>query len=78
MVVVHVFSETDELRRALHLSFWFGTVPPPMAADNQESGTAYPVICWCGARRVDLSNDVIGCYHEEEWPDVGDEWDGQA
>lgn len=76
MIVVHAFSEDDDLRRALHLSFWFGTVPPAMAAADQESGTAHPVICWCGGRRVDFSDDVIMCYHEESWPDGMDDMHG--
>lgn len=76
MVVVHAFPEKDELRRQLHLSFWFGTVPPGAAEDDRVSGTPHPVICWCGGRRVDFSDEVIMCYHEESWPDVEEPWHG--
>ena len=76
MVVVHAFQEADELRRSLHLNFWFGTVPSALAAEDSETGTAHPVICWCGGRRVDFSDDVIACFHQDEWPDYLEDFGG--
>lgn len=68
MEVVHVFPEKTRIGMDLHLSFWFGTVRPEDAAQDLRRGSVHPVICWCGGRRVQLSEDVLGCYHLAEWP----------
>jgi hypothetical protein len=52
----------------MHLQFWFGTVRPEDAEEDVISGTNSPVVCWCGARRVQFSSDVVACYHAVEWP----------
>jgi hypothetical protein len=71
MVVVHVFPEEDLLRRDMHLKYWFGVVRPDDAEDSFEDSEENPVVCWCGGKRVDLSDDVMVCYHIKSWPKVG-------
>jgi hypothetical protein len=61
--VVHVFPEEHDEGRAMHLTYWFGNVRPEDAEDDLDSEPDNPVVCWCGARRVQLASHVIGCYH---------------
>ena len=68
VTVVHAFPELDEAGREMHLRFWYGTVSPSDAIDEDPDA---PVVCWCGGRQVALSNHVCAVWHMQSWNDRG-------
>jgi hypothetical protein len=64
--VVHAFPEDDEVSRDMHLRYWYGTVHPE---DDVEDDN--PVVCWCGARHVEMKEGVVAVWHIQSWNDRG-------
>ncbi len=63
MMLLHAFKEEDLESQDLHLRFWHGTIHPSQVDDDGD----YPIVCWCGGRKVDLSKDVAAVWHLQEF-----------
>lgn len=64
MTVLHAFPEEDQLSREAHLQFWHGTIRPDHIDDPDDE---YPIVCWCGGRRYNLSRDVCVVWHVDQF-----------
>lgn len=68
ITVVHVFPELDPAGQAMHLRYWYGTVPPSFEEDEDPDE---PVVCWCGGRHIYMSSTCVGVWHVRSWNDRG-------
>lgn len=59
VTVLHALDEVDLWSQQDHIRYWHGTVKP----EHLEGDDDHPVVCWCGGRRYDISDDVCVVWH---------------
>jgi hypothetical protein len=72
VTVLHALEEKSQEERDLHIQFWHGTIHP---RDSHDEDNINPVVCWCGGRRYDMSEDVCVVWHKAAFAVVEMDWD---
>lgn len=76
VTVIHAFDEKSELARKYHLEAWHGNVRDEDLDDDDDE---FPVVCWCGGRRYDMSSEVCVVWHKGPMQMIGtmEDWDDE-
>lgn len=61
VTVLHALDEVTDDEREHHIQYWHGTIHPRDVYDDDDE---HPIVCWCGARRYDMSDTVCVVWHK--------------
>jgi hypothetical protein len=67
VTVLHAFPEDELDLQAAHLKYWHGTIKSEHVYDEDEE---HPIVCWCGGRRHDMSEEVCIVWHVERFENI--------